>query len=346
MIIGMPESGKNFIYRLFLKESIVENDTDEVLYINLNNISKEDNVIFELKRQNTSQFIKMQEVDNKLLSLCNQFPLTLILNLGDNRSINSNIISKLLQLRTRFSTSFTYVILGYTNVLNMINELNLKELLVKQVIPLLPVDRKDLLRLVERNSKQFNCNVSKKQIEKIAELSGGNPGLIKALVAQVSENVNWVDADISDQRLQQRLERLSDGLTTDQLKDLILNKTKTKSDVFLFQFGYINIKNDSEQVIFSKLYKEYVSSGKIKDGNVVDAIFTNQEEKILSLLKKNGRNITSRDDIAKIIWGDNFLDLYSDYAIDKHISNIRKKIKRIKSDIALKTVKGRGYYIN
>jgi len=66
---------------------------------------------------------------------------------------------------------------------------------------------------------------------------------------------------------------------------------------------------------------------------------------ILIKLFNNKNKLITRDQIAEIIWGkDNFVD-YSDYAIDKHISDIRKYLKDKNVKNIIKTKRGYGYIL-
>lgn len=55
---------------------------------------------------------------------------------------------------------------------------------------------------------------------------------------------------------------------------------------------------------------------------------TKTENKIFDLLNKNKGNLISFDEIAKEIWGENYFDRYSEYAITKHIENLKNKITK------------------
>ena len=52
--------------------------------------------------------------------------------------------------------------------------------------------------------------------------------------------------------------------------------------------------------------------------------------------------LVTREDLAKIIWGEYYISNYSDYAIDKHIANLRKKLIALLPNFEIKTIKGKG----
>jgi biotin operon repressor len=55
---------------------------------------------------------------------------------------------------------------------------------------------------------------------------------------------------------------------------------------------------------------------------------TKSESNIFNLLNEHVGKLVSYDEIAKSIWGENYFDKYSEYAITKHIENLKKKITK------------------
>jgi hypothetical protein len=61
----------------------------------------------------------------------------------------------------------------------------------------------------------------------------------------------------------------------------------------------------------------------------ITALLSPQQFKLLSLLLKNKNKTVNRDQIARALWGPLYADKYSDWAIDKLISTLRKKLSRL-----------------
>ena len=59
---------------------------------------------------------------------------------------------------------------------------------------------------------------------------------------------------------------------------------------------------------------------------------TKTESKIFDLLVTQKGNLVSFDEIAKTIWGENYFDKYSEYAITKHIENLKNEQPRGRAD--------------
>ena len=57
-------------------------------------------------------------------------------------------------------------------------------------------------------------------------------------------------------------------------------------------------------------------------------------------MRKSG---LTRDSLGDIIWNKEVDDKFSEWAIDQHISRLRKKLKRLGIAISIKTLKGIGY---
>lgn len=56
--------------------------------------------------------------------------------------------------------------------------------------------------------------------------------------------------------------------------------------------------------------------------------------------------IVSRDEVAKSIWDENWTEKYSDWAIDKLMHEIRKKLRLSKTNYNIETINGKGYILN
>ena len=68
---------------------------------------------------------------------------------------------------------------------------------------------------------------------------------------------------------------------------------------------------------------------------------TKTESKIFGLLVNQRGNLVSFDEIAKTIWGENYFDKYSEYAITKHIENLKNKI----TENSIHSQRGHGYLL-
>lgn len=129
---------------------------------------------------------------------------------------------------------------------------------------------------------------------------------------------------------------LANDLWDEDLSQEILKKLKVEID---------NNKNIIDKLISKSaidlIEKNVKNTTKFKSIKLLSNP-TAQEINILNCLLENNTPV-SRDDIAKILWGKSWNTKYSDWAIDKAISRLRKKI--VDSEIKILTVKNFGYQL-
>lgn len=154
-------------------------------------------------------------------------------------------------------------------------------------------------------SKSINKNADKLAFEK----TGGIAGLFHFLA-----NDLW-DEDLS----QEIFKKLKNEI--DNNKNII-DKLITKDAINLIEKNVKNITKFKSIKLLSNP--------------------TAQEINILNFLLENNTPV-SRDDIAKILWGKSWNTKYSDWAIDKAISRLRKKI--VGNEIKILTLKNFGYQL-
>lgn len=119
---------------------------------------------------------------------------------------------------------------------------------------------------------------------------------------------------------------------------LLINQHASKQDLI----NYLNIK--FPKPVYNKIS---IIENSVILGEKLNATshFTSLETEILELFIKNTTSIITKDNIAKVIWRDDYLNMYSDQTIDKHISNIRKKLKELDFKGVIRSKKGTGYYL-
>jgi len=88
-----------------------------------------------------------------------------------------------------------------------------------------------------------------------------------------------------------------------------------------------------------------VSGNRLVVGDVpIDALLSVQEQTVLRLFINRAGKIVSRDEIAKVVWKDNWEDAYSDWAIDQLIFRLRKKCIELNFNKSIiQAVKGKGF---
>ena len=113
--------------------------------------------------------------------------------------------------------------------------------------------------------------------------------------------------------------------------------------MFLKDYGYI----DEQGKCFSNVLKQYIDKEKgVVDIDIVLAkMLTVSEKRVFVLLKKQLGNICSREEIAEVVWGKNWFERFSDWALDQIMSQLRRKLVKGERYGQLITKRGEGYYI-
>jgi DNA-binding winged helix-turn-helix (wHTH) protein len=104
------------------------------------------------------------------------------------------------------------------------------------------------------------------------------------------------------------------------------------------------LQNYIQTDYFPQKKLEFIDSRIILGGVPVNSAFSSQEQQILRLFTAKSNQIISREEIAESIWGINWSEKYSDWAIDQIISRLRKKCTSLDlPKTFIRTVKGKGF---
>lgn len=102
-----------------------------------------------------------------------------------------------------------------------------------------------------------------------------------------------------------------------------------------------------EVIALAKQLLAFGETLQIQDELIKLDVLSRQEQKIYIEMRRRANSIISRDEIATILWKEKSYDKYSDWAIDKMISRLRKRlILSGSSACAIKTLKGKGYQLD
>jgi DNA-binding winged helix-turn-helix (wHTH) protein len=242
-------------------------------------------------------------------------------------------------------------------------------------LPLLT--KKDSYLIMEEWENEHKYKIPDNVKEKIYDLAQGHPGYMKSLnsIYQTDKKVSLFD-DIQKLMKRSAIKSRNDKFWTkliDQYKDFLIEfahnpKTKINSRGEYLQKAGVLVQEGENFKIFSPLLEGYIKTKENKqkkakvettskdsllidsnsgtifvDGKSLKSEPTVSEFKILNLLFKNKGKIVDRDTLAKAIWGPHSVAKYSDWAIDRTISRIRKKIGDSATNPRfIQTVRGRG----
>lgn len=146
---------------------------------------------------------------------------------------------------------------------------------------------------------------------------------------------------------------VSHVVNTGRLPDI--DKSKLN---FLLGTGILTVDKDGKAATFGTFLHDIVKQEKphqeLSYHPESDAVFygttscadqfSPQEYEVLKRLVKNKEELVSRDQVAESLWGKDWEDQYSDWAIDKVMSTIRKKLETLGfPPQKLTTLKKRGF---
>ncbi len=73
---------------------------------------------------------------------------------------------------------------------------------------------------------------------------------------------------------------------------------------------------------------------------------TKSEYRVVKILTQHRGEIVTREKIAEVLWEEDYIEKYSDWAIDKLISRLRKKLCTNRGSFPIKTLRGHGFLIS
>ncbi|HOU76363.1 MAG TPA: helix-turn-helix domain-containing protein [Candidatus Dojkabacteria bacterium] len=161
--------------------------------------------------------------------------------------------------------------------------------------------------------------------EKLYELTGGIYYILRSAVLEFSDKNLEVEKLYTKSLVQSAIE---------YIVNIVSNDTTNMTYDDMFKLGLVDGQGRFKSEWLVRALKEQIPSE-----------LTQNEERILTILKDNRGSIVSRDIIAKTMWGSNYLERYSEWAIEKVISRIRKKLNAQRSELKLIIYKSDGYGI-
>ncbi|MBN1263502.1 MAG: winged helix-turn-helix transcriptional regulator [Candidatus Pacebacteria bacterium] len=244
----------------------------------------------------------------------------------------------------------------------------LREVICQNIIFFPLLDLQESRHVLTRICRRYHYQLSAEKKKIIFELAGGHPYLLKSLARIFNKNPLQAGSKenslfLKEAEIQMILEDLWQNLTKKEKQALrgLTNKAPlSRQDIpqRLLNFNLVIFKN-KKAVIFSPLFSQFIKNKKSKlnlisfddrkhqilINNLPTPIkFTLQEIQLLALFTRKPLIVHSRDTVAQSLWGKEYYDKYSDWAIDQAISNLRKKLARLGIAASLiQTIRGRGY---
>ncbi len=279
-----------------------------------------------------------------------------VLYLGQEGYINQEFLLFLNRLRNVLGWKFSYVLYASARCFTQkeAGSAIANKVVKRNVVPILPLADSDARVVLANYEERYHASLSEQRRKIILEASGGNPGLIKALYLQIKADPAWKKINPVEDQLYFRIKGTCDDLT-DETKAVLLGKKRTTdpmTEYFLTRYGYAQKKSGRLEV-FSPLVVDFLrhwqsqsplpQTGKYEQPIDEELLhFTQVQRKVLAYLRERAGQLVTRDDLAKVLWGDGWADRYSDWAIDQLISTLREKMGLAKQKANIVTKKGEG----
>jgi len=237
----------------------------------------------------------------------------------------------------------------------------LTELLLQNIVYFPLFSEKDSRFVVENLSLRYHYPVDNAQKKLILAVAGGHPTLILHCLRIFSQNPNLRDVRLIGEKTEIKmvLENIWESFTSEE-KNLLLrivNGPIVANKGFLDHL--LNLGVIKENRIYPALFENFINTRTLKPSCLVTNTenrqllvngfppkgkITSRDYRLLSLFLKKPGQIISRDEIAETLWQGNSYDKYSDWAIDRAIFTLRKRLKEWAiSSSCLQTTKGLGY---
>lgn len=327
-----------------------------------------DNPLLKIK-----QLLKLLTVKGwDIIFLLNDFEFTL--------SLSPSIFLNLETIMAVNKSKITYLFLSTVNLLNRdtLNKMhNLKYAISQKVVYFPLLSEKNIMYNLKLFSRKYNVTLTDDITQLLINYCGGHPQLIKysfsilkGHVHKSGINVKKAEESLSSNNQLKIICADIWNFLSDEEKSLITNVVLTKtlslalddSVQYLMKLGLIQKIQNNKYKVFGKIFEDFIKNrlppqkltfdpktNKLYFGTQpCDDSFTHQEFKLLSYFLSHENEVISRDQVGEALWGRNYVEKFSDWSIDKIISNIRKKLDVLGYPSQnLTTLKKRGFsFIN
>jgi len=246
---------------------------------------------------------------------------------------------------------------------------HLKEIVSQNIVYFPLLEDKDNQVCLQTLIKKYGFKVTTKQINLIKKIAGGHTSLNRAALRILQDYYSFNKEKIIDYLLEQYeikiiLEDIWNSFDDNEKKilTLVAQGSNLKAEQIperLTKLRIITKIGKNSYQFFSPLLQFFIANLKgvktelgldFKTGEILinslpikEKISLQEYHLLNTFLKKKGL-VLSRDQIAQALWGKDFEEKYSDWAIDQAISKLRSKLEKLGIPSSkLQTIRNRGY---
>ncbi|HYK08213.1 MAG TPA: winged helix-turn-helix domain-containing protein [Candidatus Eisenbacteria bacterium] len=208
---------------------------------------------------------------------------------------------------------------------------------------------KDCMHFLHHMEQSWNIKVNKKLSNDIAKNFQGHLFLIKAAIRLARDNPEISIEEILDSpALIRRGLGVFEGLTAkdqETVLSLLHNKIPSSISEYLRKTGLV--QNNMLGIPYWYRIKNDIFRLKNHDNSIhhqLELQFTSLERETFDIFMET-KTIVTREKLAKTIWRNEWMERYSNWAIDQLIHRIREKIKKAGAPYEIVTKKGEGFYL-
>lgn len=342
--IGMYDSGVDYLFGILNQNEEIKNEY-VVIPLDISAIKKEEEIFPILKKgliANSLPVTGKYTYDSffeSLTGIAKNKKICLLLYCGFAQYVPVVLFSEILRWRFSLNLKINWIVCATYGILQSSNRNHpsFEKIIKTHITPVLPHTGAEAKSVLQDYIGMYGKILPTLE-RKVLELSGGNPGLMKALY--ILATTKDLTEPLHDHNLMTRLKRIIDELSTKQiaiLQSVALKRTIDSSPAHteLVQFGYL-----VQDQIFSPLVEKYLLQ--LYDRTAPELSI--QQQKVLNLLLERSPALVTRDEIAQTMWENKWHEQYSDWAIDQIVYSLRQLLKKQKNKTIL-TRKNLGYYI-
>ena len=351
---GIFGTGEDFLYWQLLKQTKENQKKDEIVVPS----QLELGTLEEITSQFSTQFKgysrlgietpNPRNLQQVVSSILQERKVIIIMYLGYKVTLESNVLEILFRLRNMHGSQLEMVIFTSAGFLLQIDNRSSSfyKLLTSNLHVIAPYTPQDSLSVVAFYEHHYDHKISSKLRAEIVRFSGGSPGLLKGLYQLACGGEIDIENCLQDARLHWRLANIVEELPTDyqeSLSKIAVGREPTKStQSWLRQFRYLT----SDNHVFSPLLERYLQQGYAAgDSSSLspELQFSPKAYKAYQHLYTHLGELINRGALAQAIWGESWEDKYSDWALDKVMSELRKNLAGHPEFGDLVTKRGAGY---
>lgn len=254
-------------------------------------------------------------------------------------------------LQSIYTTSNQPILIFHECAPSELNSSSLPSLLYQNhfLYPLPQLD--DLPSYLVNLSRDWKIKLSSGQVNEITTLCGNQLWLINEYLRQLSSHPTITSSQVSNTQVFVEKSQLIWQMLPDPYQRTITEPSSHPSAITL-ELASFNLVDQHTQLYGTWSTKLVQTAQSVNlevnphtlvyRGRDLTLYFTAKERSLLASLTRQTSHL-SREQVAQLIWGQEWETLYSDWALDQTMRRLRQKIQNLQLPILINTKRGVGY---